>query len=268
MRKWIILLIVLYSAGLAAAQSTGQVYVQTFEDRNGNGMRDAGEPQLTGGIAVNLLNADGIVVASALLDDSPNAARGLVGFQQMRPGDYSIEINSAQYTATTPTTFNITVNDSGVPEVLLFGAQPALAAADATPADAAAQGLPSEILGLDMSGVDPQMMQIAAASIGTVTTLCGMIVLGFVLYLLTLHRAMNRALKADARSTTMGMRAVSTTSTGTFPTVQKKTSTGQQKPVKGSTGQFKPPSQATGQFRPPKSSTEQFRPPNAADDDK
>jgi hypothetical protein len=244
-------LLMIISGGAAAAQSSGQVYVQAFEDRDGSGTRDAGEPQLTGGIAVNLLNADGVIVASALLDESPNAARGLVGFQQMRPGDYTIEVLSAQYTATTPDTFTVTVSDSGVPEVLFFGAQPAFDAAAPLPAEETS-ALPFEI-----AGVDSGVVQIASAGVSSLVVICGMAVLGFVIYLLTLHRALSRAIKADARlTTTTGMRPVSTTSTGRYP-VQKKTAT----------GQFRPPNEADAPFRPPQQSTGQFRPPNTTDDE-
>ena len=47
-----------------AQDSGGQFWVQAFEDRNGNGQHDPGEPFLTSGVSVDLLNADGVVMAS------------------------------------------------------------------------------------------------------------------------------------------------------------------------------------------------------------
>src|SRR5688500_4092395 len=111
----------LIAAQVALAQSGGQLWVRSFEDRNGNGVREPGEPFLTQGISVNLLNADGVIIASALLDESPNAAQGLVGFQLLPPGQYSVSVTSADYTATAQETFTTTVSDTGVPPVLEFG---------------------------------------------------------------------------------------------------------------------------------------------------
>jgi hypothetical protein len=218
------------------AQSSGQVYVQAFEDRNGNGIRDAGEPLLTGGVAVNLMNADGVIVASALLDDSPNAARGLVGFQQMRAGDYTIDVTSAEFAATTEDTFTVTVSDSGVPPVLEFGAQRAL--------DEAAL---AEIAGgaTDALTRDAQILQVALSGGGAALTMCGMVVLGLIIYFATLHRALNRARHAEARLTTATVRPVPT-DTGEYPA--------------SSTARFRPPPEQ------PKRSTDEYQPKRATDE--
>lgn len=232
----------LLMAVTAAAQSSGQVYIRAFEDRNGNGVRDEGEFVLTRGIAVNLLNQDGVVVASALLDDSPNAANGLVGFLQMRAGDYTIEVTSAEYTPTTDSTFTVTVSDTGLPPVLEYGAQLSLDSALPTTDAEAVTPLTTR---------EDQIIQVALASGGALTVMCGMVFLGLLIYLLTLRRAMNRARRADAaRATTMTMEPVAA-GTGQYPAAR---ATGSHPPT------------ATGQY--PASSTERFRPPPSAETDR
>ena len=121
-RSLLITLLCSLCVGAALAQSGGQLWVRAFEDRNANGAREPGEPFLTRGIAVSLLNEEGVIIASALLDDSPNAAQGLVGFQLLPPGQYSVAVTSADYEATGETTFTTTVSDAGIPPVLEFGA--------------------------------------------------------------------------------------------------------------------------------------------------
>jgi hypothetical protein len=71
-------------------------FVRAFEDTNANGKLDAGEALLTRGINVNLLDAQNVTIASALLDQSPTAAQGVVCFQFLAAGQYTINI-SAEY---------------------------------------------------------------------------------------------------------------------------------------------------------------------------
>ena len=78
-RLGLTILFLLLISNMALAQSGGQLWVRSYEDRNANGVRDTGEPLLTRGVSVDLVNGDGIVIASALLDNSPNASQGLVG---------------------------------------------------------------------------------------------------------------------------------------------------------------------------------------------
>ena len=74
--SFLMLIAVLLTATGVSAQTGGQFCVRSFEDRNGNSTLDPGEPLLTSGISANLLNAESVIVASALLADSPTAAPG------------------------------------------------------------------------------------------------------------------------------------------------------------------------------------------------
>ena len=80
------LLVVTLALPLLAQDSGGQLWVQAFEDRNGNGQHDAGEPFLTQGVSVDLLNADGVIVASATLDGAPYASSRLYRLPLSRSG--------------------------------------------------------------------------------------------------------------------------------------------------------------------------------------
>lgn len=111
------------------AQGDGQFCVRAFEDRNGNGGRDAGEPFLQGGVSAHLINASGVIVGTALLDDAPQEMRvsGVICFQSLEAGQYTIEVTSADYRATTPNTLTTAVNEGDIPALLEFGAQSVVA---------------------------------------------------------------------------------------------------------------------------------------------
>lgn len=106
----------------AAAQADGQFCVRAFEDRNANGLRDAGEPLLQSGISAELANQDGVIVGSALLENSPTAAQGVICFQGLEAGQYTIFVSSADYAPTTPNTMTATLRSGELPAVLEFGA--------------------------------------------------------------------------------------------------------------------------------------------------
>lgn len=106
----IVLIVVCVLPLLAAAQdSGGQFWVQAFEDRNGDGVHDPGEPFLTSGVSVDLLNADGVVMASGTLDDAPFASRGFIGFLYLSPGSYTAVISSPDLTPTTAERVDVTI---------------------------------------------------------------------------------------------------------------------------------------------------------------
>ncbi len=126
-------------ASPASAQTGGQFCVRAFEDRNANQALDPGEPFLTRDVAAALLDADGIVIASALMDDSPTAAQGVICFQFLPPGQYSLQITSAVYTPTTPDTVTASIGAGTLPTVVEYGARRADALA-AAPTRAARVG--------------------------------------------------------------------------------------------------------------------------------
>lgn len=194
-----IILTILVS-GAALAQNGGQLWVRAYEDRNGNGTRESDEPTLTRSISVNLLNAEGVVVASSLLEDSVNVGQGLVGFQMLPPGDYTVVVTSADYQPTAGDTFTVTITGSGVPPVLQYGAQPLVVQVEAAASNAG----------------NDQIMQIAVSAAGAVAVMCAMAVLGFLIYMLTLRRKLLEARAADARLTTGSMRSVRVSDTGSF----------------------------------------------------
>ena len=233
MRRLILfLLLLVMTSGAALAQSGGQLWVRAFEDRNGNGVREANEPLLTRGVSVNLLNAEGVIIATGLLDNSPNASQGLVGFQMLPPGQYSVVVTSADYTPTAGETFVAEVSASGVPPVLEYGGQAAAAP------ETASTAVPT---------TDTTRLVIAGA--GAAAVILVMVILGFLVYMLTLRRRMNAAKAADARLTTGSMRAVRTGETGQF-----RTATGE---IRRSTGEYRRPP-GTGEY--PRSTGEQRKP--------
>ncbi|MCU0496251.1 MAG: hypothetical protein MUF87_02735 [Anaerolineae bacterium] len=123
MNKCLAVLIFLIALTPTFAQATGQFCVRAFEDLNGNGVREVNEFTLRGGISANLLDVSGIVIASALLDNSPTLDRGLICFEGLQPGQYSIEVISAAYVATTPNFMTDVVNADQLADVMEFGAQ-------------------------------------------------------------------------------------------------------------------------------------------------
>ena len=215
MRRAIFALILVFVlAGSAQAQTGGQLWVRAYEDRNGNGSKEANEPYLSKGIGVDLLNGDSVVIASALLDNSPNAAQGLVGFQQLPAGEYTVAITGPEFKATTADRVTMSVSDTGVPAVVEFGAQ----RLSLSPTPAASTGL-----ALPFALPQDQRVQIAVAAVSAALVVGFMIVVGFVFYLIVYRGRMAKAKAADARATgtTGQMRPVRTTGTGQYPRATK-----------------------------------------------
>lgn len=123
LRRSILLLLILSIAMPALAQSGGQFCLLAFEDRNGNGLQDAGEPLLTRGISANLLDSGRIIIASALLDDSPTGNLGTICFTNLPEGQYTLLVTSADYELTTLPEITATIGEGGLPTRVDFGAQ-------------------------------------------------------------------------------------------------------------------------------------------------
>lgn len=197
----LVMMLLALSAGWALAQDGGgQVWVRAFEDRNGNGVRDAGEPLLTRDVSVSLMNADGVVIASGLLDESPNATQGMIGFQYLEPGRYTVVITSPDLTATTPDTIETTIESGTLPTVFEYGGQRDAAAADGT-------GAPAEVT---VSEDREQIARLAIAGAGAAVVVGGMTLLGLAIYALMMRSSRPRRSAAHTISgaTTGGMTPV------------------------------------------------------------
>jgi hypothetical protein len=183
------------------AQSGGQLWVRLYQDLNANGQRDTGEPLLTRGAAVSLQDATGAVIATGLLDDSPNGAQGLIGFQGLQPGAYTAAITSADVAPTGDSSFTRDVTGDGVPIVIEFGAQPIL---DPVPETSPVRGL----FGLPIYlGERTQVARVALGLLGACIVAAFMTVLGTITYWVVSRRA-RRDLASGSPATSVGIPAV------------------------------------------------------------
>lgn len=104
-RVFLILMILANTAALTLAQGGGQFCVRSFEDRNNNADYDASEPFITRGVSANLMDANGVIIATASLESSPTAAQGIMCFQRLEAGQYTVTVTSAAYAASTSNVF-------------------------------------------------------------------------------------------------------------------------------------------------------------------
>lgn len=197
----IAVLVLTSTMAVQAQQGGGQFCVRAFGDTNANGKLDGGEVLLTRGINVNLLNAQNVTIASALLDQSPTAAQGVVCFQFLAAGQYTIDISSADYKATTPASITTTITDDSSPTVVEFGGQPVTAPAATTEITTAVS---------EDEAQTQQLIRILVSAAGTLIVVLGMGILGVIVYLL----AFGRQPQPDPRRTTGTMRPVTVTDTG------------------------------------------------------
>lgn len=160
-----------------SAQTGGQFCVRAFEDRNADGVwaGAASEPLLMRDVAINLLNADGVVINSGLMESSRTAAQGIFCFQFLPAGQYTAIITSADLTATTPMSITATVNAQGEPVVVEYGAQ-----RNSEPASASAPAAASD---------GSQVVRVALSAGGAAAVMVGMGLLGAMIYTLALRRA-------------------------------------------------------------------------------
>lgn len=212
MRKWIILITVILTvlpfAAHAQEQGTGQFWVRAFEDRDGDGVRDTGEPLITRGLSVELRDASGTIIDSELLEQSANATQGLVGFQYLVPGQYTLIVAAPELTATTPLEFTTTIQDGALPTVVEFGGQ-RFVAQPTTGANALAATEIEE---------RQEIARLAISGLGALVVVGVMTVIGMLLYgILSRPRLVaqpNAAYYADPRATnemghtTSSMRAI------------------------------------------------------------
>lgn len=204
-------LLLLFTFGFwvtAAAQTGGQFCIKAFEDRNANGVQDVGEPVLSRGLSVNLLNTGGVVVQSATLESSQRAAFGEYCFQFLAAGQYSVVVTSSDFRATTPDTMTGAVSDSSAPVVMQFGGQRIATGPAITPVTSAAQQ-------------QDQLAQVIIAVIGALFIVAVMGIVGVIVYALAFRGRLQAAAAADARRTTGSMQTVRITDTGEYPPLEE-----------------------------------------------
>lgn len=181
LRCWLRLICLpFFVTNMLVAQDTGQVCVQSFDDRDADGIRDADEMSITQGIGAGLSNATGVTIASRLLEDSSFAARGLLCFEQLPAGDYQITMTSAEYLGTASSTFAATVNPGSAPALIEFGVRPL----HGTASGPAASGI-----SLDAEAAEA----LAIALIGSMIVGAAMSVIGLLVFLLIMRRRLGRA---------------------------------------------------------------------------
>lgn len=118
------LCILCFALSTIQAQTTGMVCAMAFDDRDGSGSHDPGEPPITGGIGFSLQNEYAVTLETQLLEESEYAARGFVCFGGLEAGEYRIVMTSAQYQPTTATAFDAAVLPGEAPPRFDFGARP------------------------------------------------------------------------------------------------------------------------------------------------
>ncbi|MDX2163620.1 MAG: hypothetical protein SF162_20055 [bacterium] len=206
-----LLMVAAHSLALTQERSGGQFYVRAYEDRNGSGIREAGEPLITRGIAVDLLDASGTVIASALIDNAPTATQGYVGFQYLPAGEYTAVVTSAYFSATTASAFTATIDPTAPPTVVEFGGQ-RIAAAPPTPIEAVSAE----------EAARQETIRRAVAGLGALTVIGAMTCFGLIVYGVVLRPRIRRARLFDLAQTTGSMRPVdarSTQTTGSLPRI-------------------------------------------------
>jgi hypothetical protein len=223
MRKSIIALLFVLSAGLmaygiaSAQQSGGQFCVHVFEDLNGNGQQDGGEPVLMRDISAQLMDSTGIVVNSAVIEKSPNITRGFLCFQYLPEGQYTLVVTSAEFQ---PTTLATMVANIGATDVVTmeFGGQQM---ADTIGASSATSSSTE-------NDTNARIEQLVVAGLGTLAVVTAMAILGGLVYLLVFYPRLRKAVPDPRRRT----------STGSYRVVQM-SDTGSFRPVSGDTGSYR-----------------------------
>ena len=181
--RWlsVLLLILIACTALASAahaqEGNGQFCVRAYEDLNGNGQRDAGEDLLAHSVGAEIHDVTGVVVDSAILDTSPTNAQGLICFQNLPAGQYTVTVTSAEYIATGLNNMTALIGSSSLPAVFEYGGRRVNVATQ-----------------LELtSTTDPddrtdELVRLAIAAGGGLFTMMSVAFIGFIVYLLVLRR--------------------------------------------------------------------------------
>ncbi len=154
----------------AQADATGQICVRAFEDANANQIRDQAEVPIQADIIANLLDHEGVIIASQLIEDSPTRSQGLICFRDLAPSNYAISITTAAYLPTTADQMTVTLVEGDLPVVMDFGGQALI-----TPS------LPER--DPNTPTLDPTLERLIVASIGALIAIGVWVMLGGVILL-------------------------------------------------------------------------------------
>lgn len=214
--RLLLLAVMLVMAAFPIQAQDGQFCVQAFEDRDGDGQRDPGEPPITRGIGANLLNASGIVQQTALIDNAPTSAQGVICFLNLPDGQYTMTITSADYSATTldNMTVDLDAETSTLTTLFEFGAQrlnDPLAALDAETAEGE----------LDEATLE----RIIVAAIGALIVMVGTAFVGLILLAILRRGRMQRLRQQYGSSGPTDYRRATTT--GSNPIIPPAADTGE-----------------------------------------
>ncbi len=166
------------SAPRAQAQDNAQICVRLYEDRGERGVLDAGDPFITRDVGVNLANAEGIIIETALIDDAPTGSSGRVCFARLPAGQYTVSVVSAAYEPTTDSVFVTSVGGSAVPVVFDVGMERLMV--ELPP--------PTPALGtLTPAELRFAVERVFVAGIGSAVVVAVMLTLGIILYVLFLR---------------------------------------------------------------------------------
>jgi hypothetical protein len=166
------------SALWAQAQDNAQICVRLYEDRGERGVLDAGDPFITRDVGVNLANAEGIIIETALIDDAPQGSSGRVCFARLPAGQYTLSVVSAAYEPTTDSVFVTSVGGSAVPVVFDVGMERLMIELP-PPTPAIGSLTPAEL----RFAVE----RVFVAGIGSAVVVAVMLTLGIILYVLFLR---------------------------------------------------------------------------------
>jgi hypothetical protein len=139
----------------AHAQTTGEFCVRAYEDRNENGLYDAGEPLITRGLGANLQNELGVIIGTALIDNSPTGALGRICFSNLAFGQYTLAITSAVYEPIDTNNMTIAITDDNPRVSFDYGAERLIGGVEAIDVEGAEVTEPTEtaIARIAVSGI-------------------------------------------------------------------------------------------------------------------
>ncbi len=114
MRHFLILLF------FAIFAQDGQFCMRAYEDRNSDGQLNPGEALIKQGLSANLIDETGVVIRTALIDTISTGLQGVICFQNLPPGQYTMEVNSAVYRPTAQDRLTVTIREDSQTRTELF----------------------------------------------------------------------------------------------------------------------------------------------------